>query len=799
MLSAVPATPSAASSAGPAASQAFRGPRRGISSRAREPRPPAQSARAPRFPGPPQEERVSDPVSEGPGPTGILDGLNPEQRRAAETTEGPLLVLAGAGSGKTRVLTHRIAHLIGGCGIPPESILAVTFTNKAAGEMRERVEKILGPEAEGLWVGTFHSTCVRILRRDAGHLGLSRGFVIYDETDSRGVIKDALRRHGLDPKVHDPRRVAWRIDQWKNQGWMPAQVRDRVSDIDEELHVELYATYQRLLAEANALDFGDLLLQVAQLFDRFPEVLRHYQQRWQYVLVDEYQDTNRVQYQLVRQLAGGHRNLCVVGDPDQSIYAWRGADVRNILDFERDYEDAAVVLLERNYRSTQSILSGASAVVANNRDRKDKRMFTERHGGARTRRYDAVDDRDEAQWVVRRILQAARDRDRPFGHVAILYRTNAQSRLFEEELLKYDVPYTVVGGVRFYARAEIKDVLAYLRLLVNPTDAQSLRRVVNTPARGIGRTTMDRAEAIAAERGVPLVEGLRQFAGGGSGGRTAGRVRDFLELLHGLRAELADAAVDEAIGRVLQRTGYRRALEDEGSPEAEGRLENLKELLASAEDFTSANAGVEDERGPIALFLDQVALISDLDQAETRADRVSLMTAHSAKGLEFPVVFLAGLEEGIFPHASSERSRSGLEEERRLCYVAMTRAMEELSLTCAAERRRFGSRSWQSPSRFLDEIPSELVEAERSRLLAGAAPSPRRSDQGDRFDYSYSQEAPEADGEGVARGMRVRHPVFGPGTVTEVMGSGLAQKLRIRFDRVGVKTVMVRYANLEPA
>ncbi|MGH0033573.1 MAG: ATP-dependent helicase [Myxococcota bacterium] len=730
----------------------------------------------------------------------ILEGLNPEQRRAVETTEGPLLVLAGAGSGKTRVLTHRIAHLIGVCGIPPDSILAVTFTNKAAGEMRARVEKLLGPDAEGLWVGTFHSTCVRILRRDIGHLGLGRGFVIYDEADSLGLLKEVLKRHGLDPKAHDPRRVAWRIDQWKNQGLLPSQVLDQVTDIDDELVGELYATYQRQLAEANALDFGDLLLLTVQLFERFPEVLAHYQRRWQYVLVDEYQDTNRVQYQMVTQLASAHRNVCAVGDPDQSIYAWRGADVRNILDFERDYEDAAVVKLEQNYRSTQPILSGASAVVSNNRDRRDKKMFTSREGGAPIELFDARDDREESQWVVRQILSASRGERRPYGQFAILYRTNAQSRLFEEELLKYNVPYTVVGGVRFYSRAEIKDVLAYLRLLVNPADGQSLRRVVNRPARGIGKTTVDRAEAIAIERGVPLLEGLRIFAGEGATGRTAGKVREFLKMIDALRGELQDAPVDEAIAQVLHRTGYRRALEEDQSAEAETRLENVRELLASAEDFQAANAEAIGERTALELFLDQVALISDLDGFEERADRVSLMTVHSAKGLEFPMVFIGGLEEGIFPHASSARSDTGLEEERRLCYVAMTRAMERLWLSAARERRRFGTHSYQSPSRFLDEVPADLLRRHGGERAASASRRPRREAREDSaLDFSYSQE-PSGDPEsGVRPGTRVRHPVFGTGSVMAVVGTDLNQKLKIKFDRVGVKTVMVRYANLELA
>ncbi len=720
----------------------------------------------------------------------IVEGLNPEQRQAVETTEGPLLVIAGAGSGKTRVLVHRIAYLIGVCGIPMEQILAVTFTNKAAGEMRERVQKLLGPEAAGLWVTTFHAACVRILRREIGHLGMSRGFAIYDDADSLGTVKEALRRHGLDPKTHDPRRLRWQIDQWKNRGWLPARAAEAAEDLEAERSAEIYASYQRLLREADALDFGDLILQCSQLFERFPEVLGHYRRRWQYVLVDEYQDTNHVQYQLVNMLAGEHENLCVVGDPDQSIYAWRGADIRNILDFERDFPDAQVVKLERNYRSTRSILEGASAVVSHNTARQGKRMIAERGEGEPIRFYEAMDERDEAQFVVREILNQARGGGRPFRDLAIFYRTNAQSRPFEEELLKYDVPYAVIGGVRFYERAEVKDALAYLRLLFNPKDGAALRRIVNTPARGIGKTTVERAEALAERDGVALLEGLRRLAASGDAGRAAGRIRDFLHLIDELSASLRDVGPAEALGRLLDRTGYLRHLEREGTPEAEARLENLRELVAAAEDFGAANADVATEDGAaVYLFLEQVALVSDVDSYDGQADRVCLMTAHSAKGLEFPVVFLAGLEEGIFPHAASSRDAAGLEEERRLFYVGMTRAMEQLVLLCAQQRRRFGSRSYGVPSRFLREIPESLLVGSDPSAAAGGGAADDPS-----LDFSYSQ---DALGE-VRQGLRVRHPVFGAGTVIGASGSGPSQKLRIRFDRVGVKTVLVRFANLEP-
>ncbi len=717
----------------------------------------------------------------------ILEGLNPEQRQAVQATEGPLLVLAGAGSGKTRVLTHRIAYLIGACGIPSESILAVTFTNKAAGEMRERVEKLLGPEASQVWLSTFHSLCVRILRREIGHLGLSRGFAIYDKGDAHTLVKEAMRRSGLDPKQEEPRRVEWRIDQWKNAGIGPAEACDEAVDFEARRAAEIYVVYQRLLVDANALDFGDLLLRTVDLFDRFPEVLAHYRRRWQYVMVDEYQDTNRVQYRLVRQLAAEHGNLCVVGDVDQSIYGWRGADIRNILDFESDYPEATVVRLERNYRSTHAILAGASGVVENNLERRERNLVAEREGGDPIVVHAAPGDRDEAQWVVRQILSSQRAEGRPLGSFAIFYRTNAQSRLFEDELLKYNLPHVVVGGVRFYERAEVKDALAWLRFLVNPADAVSLRRIVARPARGIGKGTLERADAIARERGVSQLEGLRAFASGASG-RAASSAASFLELVDALAAELPRCGVGEALARVLDRSGYLAALEREGGPESESRLENLRELLRAGEDFGRANAGLPDEdRSEVELFLDQVALVADVDFYDRRDECVSLMTVHTAKGLEFPVVFVAGLEEGIFPHAGAIRDERGIEEERRLCYVAMTRAQDRLFLTWARERHRFGSRSYGTPSRFLSEIPREA-------LGGAAAVASEDAAEGRSLDYSYGQDdAPP----GLEVGLRVRHPIFGPGTILAVSGAGANQKLRVRFERAGVKTLLLRFANLE--
>ncbi len=744
-----------------------------------------------------------EPLAQDSLATAIFTGLNPEQRSAVESTEGPLLILAGAGSGKTRVLTSRIAYLIGVCGIPADQILAVTFTNKAAGEMKERVEKLLGPVAHQVTIGTFHSVGVRILRKEIGHLGRSRGFVIYDDSDSIGVVKEALKSEGLDPKVHEPRRIRWQIDQWKNAGLLPPAAAEQAQDLDSQLCARLYAKYQKKLGESDALDFGDLLLLTAELFRRHPRVLQYYQQKWNYILVDEYQDTNGVQYGIVSQLAAAHRNLCVVGDPDQSIYAWRGADIRNILDFEHDYTDTRVIKLERNYRSTQAILAGASAVIANNRERKDKRLFTDREGGAPIRFFEAEDDREEAQFVVRNIATAHRSNQIPYGHQAILYRTNAQSRGFEEELMKYDIPYTIVGGQRFYERAEIKDVMAYLRLLVNPKDDAALRRIVNKPVRGIGKASFDKVEELAARQGVPLLEAMKLACASQLVGRSTAKLADFLMLQDALAHLRTGHALEDVISQVLAKTGYLRVLELEDTPESEARVDNLRELLSSARDFHSANEDEleGDERTELELYLDQVALISDLDGYEDREDRVSLMTVHSAKGLEFPIVFLVGMEERIFPHASSSRDEGGIEEERRLCYVAMTRAMEHLFLSCASQRMQWGERSYQSPSRFLQEIPDECIQ-----ILGSAARGPRTRTgsprSGSQFDYSYGQDSVPDEGPsdgGVAVGTMVRHPVFGRGQVLAVLGTDLNQKLRIKFERAGVKTVMVRFANLELA
>ncbi len=734
----------------------------------------------------------------------IVAELNPQQREAARHVEGPLLVLAGAGSGKTRMLTHRIAHLIASGEAHPAEILAVTFTNRAAREMRERVGSLLRESARGVWVATFHSTCVRILRRDIGQLGFERSFAIYDQSDSLAAVKRVLRALNLDDRSYPPRAIRAEIDRLKNRGLLPADLAER-DTLESARLGDVYQRYQTELRRANALDFGDLLLLTVRLFQNHPGVLESYQRRWRYVLVDEYQDTNPVQYRWLRLLCERHRNLCVVGDEDQSIYRFREADIRNILDFERDFVGARVVRLERNYRSTQSILDAASAVVANNVERKGKRLYTEVEGGEPIRFFQAPDERGEAAYVLSEMLRLRED-GTSLGSMAIFYRTHAQSRPFEEELLKYDIPYVVVGGTRFYDRAEVRDALAYLRVLRNPEDSESLLRIINRPSRGIGRTTVDRITSLAGERELGFVATIRTAVDERLvRGAALRRLPEFLALLEELRAEYAGQSLPELLSRVLERSGYLRALEQEATIEAEARLENLRELVSAASEFERLNReggfeeeGEDEERDLLDLFLESVTLLSEADDLEDDGERVPLMTVHVAKGLEFPAVFLVGLEEGLFPHIASLGDPVAIEEERRLCYVGMTRAMKRLYLTNATLRRMFGTTRYNPPSRFLEEIPPELGIGRSepvSRLAPPVSAPPDAPDSAVTIDYSESQldyeESPPA-----AAGTRVEHPVFGTGTIDQVIGSGRSCKIRVRFDRAGVKTIVLRYAQL---
>jgi DNA helicase-2/ATP-dependent DNA helicase PcrA len=746
----------------------------------------------------------------------LLSALNPEQQAAVTQTDGPLLILAGAGSGKTRVIAHRIAWLLQQGLAPPEGVLAVTFTNKAAGEMRQRVQALVDGDCRRLWLSTFHALCARLLRREAPHIGLSRDFVIYDSSDQLSVMKQALKAEGLDDGAVPPRLALSRISHAKNRMEGP-QVFDDESWNPRERHLGvLYERYTTALSEANALDFDDLLLKTVELFDRAEAVRERYAGQFRFLMVDEYQDTNRPQYLLVQQLASRHRNLCVVGDPDQSIYKWRGADLRNILDFEQDFPEATIVRLERNYRSTQVILDAASEVIARNRNRKDKRLYTEHAGGDPILFYRAADDLDEADFIARTAYAALQeDVDSTF---AVLYRTNAQSRTVEDALRRGNIDYKIIGGVRFYERREIKDALAYLRLLLSPHDDVSFRRVVNAPARGVGKGVLPALVEVELDldpTDAPLLAGLQPVASNDSlwarlvhgldqrrlAPRAAKALGAFRRIIEDATAMARDEPASAALGKVLDQSGYLQDLREERSEDAESRLENLAELVAAAREYEGS---VEDPS--LAGFVDQLSLLSDADEeAGGREARVLMMTMHSAKGLEFPVVVIAGLEEGLFPHSRSADDEAELEEERRLCYVGITRAQRKLVLTSAARRRVFGEYQSSEPSRFLEEIPPRLIEEIPSMARVYATPYPtRQSSRPGRYGgdeprpFAYEDEDQSAT-LGFKRGARVRHPRFGTGTVLDIEVLTDDAKVVVSFASVGRKTLRAKYAKLEPA
>jgi len=756
----------------------------------------------------------------------FLDKLNPEQREAVLHAQGPLLILAGAGSGKTRVITFRIAYLVGNGLAKADEVLAVTFTNKAAGEMRERVESLLGEDANGVWLSTFHSLCARLLRREAPHIGLSRDFVIYDSSDQVAVVKQASRELGIDDKLVPPRIALARISQAKNRMEGPDSLRGAWNLRDEQI-AKIYEKYLAALKESNALDFDDLLLKTVELFETAVQVRERYAHKFKYVMVDEYQDTNRPQYMLIKRLAEVHRNLAVVGDPDQSIYKWRGADLRNILDFETDFGDAAIVRLEQNYRSTQIILDAATAVIQQNRNRKDKRLWTDRKGGAKIVYYRGSDELEEADFIVRSIKQARSDDIDTM--MAVLYRTNAQSRAIEDQLMRENVPYKIIGGVRFYERKEIKDALAYLKLIINPHDDVSLRRVINVPTRGVGKGVMDSLQAIdpeqiAADAPPLLAAGLAEVSSARSlwarlvyavdenrlGNRAVSALRGFRDLIAGLGQDARTDSVSIAIGKMLDRSGYLKDLRDENTEEANERTENLMELVSAARDYE-----MRDPEASLGGFVDRLSLLSEADEESgTKNARVWLMSMHAAKGLEFPVVFIAGMEEGLFPHSRSSEDQDELEEERRLFYVGMTRAERRLFLTSAARRRVFGEYQSTEPSRFVDEVPAELVERITPAFTSGSQNSfahahyefrtnpygrggrPARFKE-DAEKYSYENEDQSASG--VRVGMRVRHAQFGVGVVLAVEEHTDDYKVTVRFNSVGQKKLLARFANLQPA
>jgi DNA helicase-2/ATP-dependent DNA helicase PcrA len=756
----------------------------------------------------------------------FLTDLNPEQRDAVEQIEGPLLILAGAGSGKTRVIAYRIAYLVGGGFAGEHEVLAVTFTNKAAEEMRHRVSGLLGADCRRMWISTFHALCARLLRREGPAIGLSRDFVIYDSADQVSAVKQAMRDLQVDDKLVPPRMALASISQAKNRMESPEVLKSRSWNYRDEQIAKVYTRYLELLAESSAVDFDDLLLKTVELFERSQATRERYAQRFRFVLIDEYQDTNRPQYLLVRQLASIHGNLAVVGDPDQSIYKWRGADLNNILDFERDYPRAKLVRLERNYRSTQVILDAASAVIRQNRNRKEKRLWTDRAGGDRILYCRAGDEIEEADFVLRSIRQElAGDAGATIG---VLYRINAQSRAIEDTLTREGLPYRIVGGVRFYERKEIKDALAYLKLLINPHDDVSFRRVVNTPPRCIGKAVLDAIEQAdpSAQDGLPPLAAAGLFpvderrslwaraehllAERRLPARAHAALKGFVDLMHDLSASSRDDSIAGTIERMLERSGYFHDLQEERSEEASERLENLAELVSAAKEFAQ-----REEDATLGSFVDRLSLLSEADETQgSERARVWLMTLHAAKGLEFPAVIIPGLEEKLFPHSRAQDDASDLEEERRLCYVGITRAQRRLYLASAARRRTFGEYQPTEPSRFLGEIPPDLMECIETPTLAYAnrrsaayemrinpyAPAGRRRPDAvrDKPEQGYRYEDEDQSTPDLRPGRRVRHPQFGVGTVLSVEPGGADVKLTIRFSSVGQKKLLARFARLEP-
>ena len=728
----------------------------------------------------------------------IFDTLNDRQCEAVKHTEGPLLITAGAGSGKTKVLTCRIAHLLE-LGVAPYRILAITFTNKAAKEMKERVTNLVGAQADSIWLSTFHSFCAKLLRFEVdGFHGYTRNFTIYDSSDQLVLVKDCLKKLNLDDKQFMPRSVLGSISSAKNVLMDAKAFAAKASDFYEQKVADVYALYQEKLRENNAVDFDDLLFLAVRLLQEKEDVREKYQSRFQYILVDEYQDTNHAQYALTKILAARWRNICVVGDADQSIYAWRGADIRNIIDFTRDYPDAASIKLEQNYRSTKTILHAANAVIDNNESRPKKTLWTENPAGNKIIHYQAQTEHDEADYIAGVIYNRHEISHEPYGDMAILFRTNAQSRVLEEKLMRYAIPYTMVGGTKFYDRKEIKDVLAYLRLLYNPEDSLSLTRIINVPKRNIGATTMEHVAAYAEEQGISLFEALSSTDEIPVTKRARTSLENFAAMIFDLLNDIEGKDVLSLIETVIKQTGYGDMLDKEAEhdPQGESRKENVGEFLSVAKDYMDSNPD-----GNLQDFLENVALVSDVDDFESSDSKVTLMTLHAAKGLEFPVVFLTGLDEGLFPHSRTLLDPAQVEEERRLAYVGITRAERQLYVTNAITRTMYGRISAYMPSRFLAEIPPQLMEdyhrksampQSRTTAVPGkqrvsiltkpvASSLPKKHTVTDTF----------------AKGDKVRHKIWGIGTVLDVIGEGPNMQMKIQFPTKGVRQVVVKYAPLE--
>ncbi|WP_337466088.1 DNA helicase PcrA [Megasphaera sp.] len=728
----------------------------------------------------------------------IFDTLNDRQCEAVKHTEGPLLITAGAGSGKTKVLTCRIAHLLE-LGVAPYRILAITFTNKAAKEMKERVTNLVGAQADSIWLSTFHSFCAKLLRFEIdGFHGYTRNFTIYDSSDQLVLVKDCLKKLNLDDKQFTPRSVLGTISSAKNVLMDAKAFAAKASDFYEQKVADVYALYQEKLRENNAVDFDDLLFLAVRLLQENEEVREKYQSRFQYILVDEYQDTNHAQYALTKILAARWRNICVVGDADQSIYAWRGADIRNIIDFTRDYPDAASIKLEQNYRSTKTILHAANAVIDNNESRPKKTLWTENPTGNKIIHYQAQTEHDEADYIAGVIYNRHEISHEPYGDMAILFRTNAQSRVLEEKLMRYAIPYTMVGGTKFYDRKEIKDVLAYLRLLYNPEDSLSLTRIINVPKRNIGATTMEHVAAYAEAQGISLFEALSSTDEIPVTKRAKASLENFAAMIFDLLNDIEGKDVLSLIETVIKQTGYGDMLDKEAEhdPQGESRKENVGEFLSVAKDYMDSNP-----EGNLQDFLENVALVSDVDDFESSDSKVTLMTLHAAKGLEFPVVFLTGLDEGLFPHSRTLMDPAQVEEERRLAYVGITRAERQLYVTNAVTRTMYGRISAYMPSRFLAEIPPQFMEDYHRK---SAMPQSRTTAVPGKQRVSIltkpvasSLPKKHAVTDTFTKGDKVRHKIWGIGTVLDVIGEGPNMQMKIQFPTKGVRQVVVKYAPLE--
>lgn len=734
-------------------------------------------------------------------------GLNPQQAEAVINTEGPMLIMAGAGSGKTKVLTCRVANLLQK-GVRPYRILAITFTNKAAAEMRERVNNMSGPAAKDVWLFTFHAFCARFLRMEIDKLpGYGGNFAIYDTADSQNLIKQILKEMNLDDKRFQPSGILSRISNAKNALQDAAAFARQAGDFYEQKVADIYSRYEQKLQLNNALDFDDLLMLSIKLLQENKEVREKYQDRFDYLLVDEYQDTNHAQYLLTKFLAAKHRNICVVGDADQSIYGWRGADIQNILDFEKDYPDAKVIKLEQNYRSTQIILDAANAVIENNTGRKPKNLWTENKSGADIIYFQAVDERDEARFVIEQLQNLQRTENKKLGDMAILYRTNTQSRIFEEMLIKSGISYNMVGGLKFYERKEIKDIIAYLRVIFNPADSLSLLRIINVPKRGIGDASLAKIQAYAAANNVSLFEAVSNAAAiDGLSSRFVSKLDDLAGIIFELMNFANEAPVEDLIDRVLRDTGYLEELENERTPQAQSRIDNLHELISVAQEFAAS-----EEENNLENFLAHVALVSDIDDTELGEDAITLMTLHSSKGLEFPVVFLVGMEEGLFPHARTLMDETEIEEERRLCYVGITRAKEKLFLSSTKMRTIYGNTVTYPPSRFLQEIPARLVKTikrqERFSALENFKQvsekySTRPQKPASTFNpHSFMPQKPAAAAGGTGTrfntGDRVSHSKWGEGMVVSVKDSPDGQEVKVAFAGAGVRSLLTKYAVLK--